>query len=45
METQLVLIEEPSREWQLDDDTRRTGRRGLELARQALVEAQRRTAA
>jgi hypothetical protein len=45
METQLVLMEEPVREWQLDEETRRTGRRGLELARQALIEAQRRTAA
>lgn len=45
METQLVLIEEPVRDWQLDEETRRTGRRGLELARRALVEAQRRTAA
>ena len=45
METQLVLIEEPGREWRLDEQTRRTGRRGLELARQALIEAQRRTAA
>ena len=45
MEKQLVLIEEPVREWQLDEETRRTGRRGLELARHALQEAQRRAAA
>jgi hypothetical protein len=45
METQLVLMEEPVRDWQLDEQTRRAGRRGLELARRALVEAQRRTAA
>ena len=45
METQLVLIQESPRDWSLDEETRRTGRRGLELARRALVEAQRRTAA
>ena len=45
MEKQLVLIEEPGRDWRLDEETRRTGRRGLEAARHALVEAQRRTAA
>ena len=45
METQLVLMDEPVRDWQLDDETRRAGRRGLDLARQALQAASRRTAA
>lgn len=42
---QLTLIDEPAADWQLDDETRRTGRRGLELAREALRQAGRRTAA
>ena len=45
METQLVLIDEPVRDWQMDDETRTAGRRGLELARQALQDAGRRAAA
>ena len=45
MEEQLVLIEETTREWRLDDDTRRSGRRGLELARRALESAGRQSAA
>lgn len=45
METQLVLIEDHTRDWRLDDETRRAGRRGLELARRALEAAGRRAAA
>ena len=44
MEQQLTLVEAPQPPWQLDDRTREIGRRGLELARQALRQAIRRAA-
>jgi hypothetical protein len=47
MDTQLRLLPgesappRPSADWQLDDDTRRVGRRGVALAREALRAANR----
>lgn len=46
MARQLVLLEDQDeRDWQLDERTRETGRRGVAEARKALVEAARRAAA
>ena len=46
MERQLQLITEPaSGEWRLDEQTRRTGRKGIEAARAALAAARRQAAA
>lgn len=45
MERQLILLDDDSADWRLDEDTRRRGREGVALARAALAEASRRTAA
>lgn len=45
MERQLILLEDNDADWRLDDETRRRGRQGVALARAALTEATRRTAA
>jgi hypothetical protein len=43
---QLRLLDAPvTRDWRLDESTREVGRRGIELARQALEAARRRDAA
>lgn len=43
---QLRLLDAPlKRDWSLDESTREVGRRGIELARQALESARRRDAA
>ena len=42
---QLSLIERADEVWRLDERTREVGRRGLELARKALEQAARSTAA
>jgi hypothetical protein len=39
MTDQLRLIETDGPDWQLDDRTRETGRKGVEAARQALRDA------
>jgi hypothetical protein len=44
MEQQLLLLEPPERPWELDERTRQVGRRGLELAREALRQAARQAA-
>ena len=36
MERQLVLMEAVGHDWSLDEETRQTGRRGVEQAREAL---------
>ena len=36
MKKQLVLLEERHEEWRLDERTRRTGRQGVQRAREAL---------
>ena len=45
MERQLILLADDMADWRLDNDTRERGRRGVALARAALVAASRRTAA
>jgi len=45
MERQLILLEDTSVDWRLDDETRRRGRQGVAEARAALVDATRRAAA
>ncbi len=45
MERQLILLDTESADWRLDDDTKERGRQGVALARAALVQASRRTAA
>jgi hypothetical protein len=45
MNTQLVLIDESSPNWRLDDKTREAGRKGLAQARAALQKAVQRVAA
>ena len=44
MNTQLVLIDDRSPDWRLDDKTRETGRKGLAEARAALQKAAQRAA-
>lgn len=45
MDEQLVLVQDERRDWQLDEETRERGRKGVALARAAVVDASRRTAA
>ena len=46
METQLVLLENDDKgAWKLDEETRARGRKGVALARAALIDATRRVAA
>jgi hypothetical protein len=45
MNTQLVLIDDRSPDWRLDDKTREAGRKGLAQARAALQKAGQRVAA
>lgn len=45
MERQLILLNDDMADWRLDNDTRERGRRGVALARAALLAASRRTAA
>lgn len=45
MARQLVLLEDEHTAWKLDERTRELGRKGIEAARQALLEASRRAAA
>lgn len=45
MERQLHLLEHTDVDWRLDEETRRRGREGVAMARAALVEAARRSAA
>lgn len=45
MERQLILLNSETADWRLDDDTKERGRRGVAMARAALVAASRRTAA
>lgn len=45
MARQLVLIDDTEASWKLDERTRELGRKGIEAARHALLEATRRAAA